>query len=302
MIGIDTENILLSDGDTFSFKVFMSEDDFIITAPKVGTRFMLQLFKKNEVDFNIKSKIHSISDLKSKTNKIKTSGEYDIEYDREVYENAIIEEWDKIIDKTSKKNIVVLYRHPIERFKSAVIQDFAGALSENRYNGLFFQKELLISDGGFSEQQAMQFLTQFCHSLYENTGMGLQGNDEYLKMYDEMKPLFEYMLEVYLKHTVIHGTHHYSDYLNVFYTLKNIGVFKDIKFINIDTKGVLEDYFKDILEGSTNIPQKFSNNLNGKKILDDILIKNNLIQKRLHSKLKDDLIIYSVLNTKFDAI
>lgn len=302
MIGIDTENILLSGGNTFSFKVFMSEDDFIITAPKVGTRFMLQLFKKNEVNFNIKSKIHSISDLKSKTNKIKTSGEYDIEYDREVYENAIIEEWDKIIDKTSKKNIVILYRHPIERFKSAVIQDFAGALSENRFNGLFFQKELLISDGGFSEEQSMKFLTQFCHSLYENTGMQLHDNDEYLKMYDEMKPLFEYMLEVYLKHAVIHGTHHYSDYLNVFYTLKNIGVFKDVEFINIDTKGVLEDYFKDILGGSTNAPQKFSNNLNGKKILDDILIKNNLIQKRLHSKLKDDLIIYSVLNTKFDEI
>ena len=302
MIGIDTENILLSDGNAFSFKVFMSEDDFIITAPKVGTRFMLQLFKKNEVDFNIKSKIHSISDLKSKTNNVKTSGEYDIKYDREVYENAIIEEWDKIIDKTSKKNIVVLYRHPIERFKSAVIQDFAGALGENRFNGIFFQKELLISDGGFSEQQAMKFLTQFCHSLYENTGMKLHDNDEYLKMYDEMKPLFEYMLEVYLKHAVIYGTHHYSDYLNVFYTLKNIGVFKDIEFINIDTKGVLEDYFKDILGGSTNAPQKFSNNLNGKKILDDILIKNNLIQKRLHSKLKDDLIIYSVLNTKIDGL
>ena len=147
MIGIENTSFLLGRGSHFSFKAFMDEENFVITAPKVGSRFMLQVFEKNEVDFRLPSKIYSVKDLEVNENKVKTTGKYQLDYDVEVYEKSLITEWNKIINGTSKKNVVLLYRHPIERFKTAIVQDFASSINENKYDNLFYLIELLLQGG-----------------------------------------------------------------------------------------------------------------------------------------------------------
>lgn len=301
MIGIQNKGIILGKNAFFSFKVFMDNENFVITAPKVGSRFLLQVFEKNEVDFKLPCHIHSITDLKVKNSQVTTTGEYELDYDVEVYEQSIKNEWNKIIDGKSTKNLVLLYRHPIERFKSAIIQDFAGSITEGRYDNFFYIKELLMNNG-FSEEIAMMFITQFGPILSNNTGMTQHQDNAYQQLYIQIEDAFKYLLKVYTSHAVKNGTHHYSDYLSVFDVLDKLGIVKYGTCINLDSKGDLENYFKSYIERKANVPIPHSNAKNGKDLVTKLFEENRFLRENLHKHLKEDLVIYSILNSKIDGL
>lgn len=301
MIGLENKCFLLAKGVHFSFKAFMDEENFVVCAPKVGSRFMLQVFEKNEVDFKLPSKIFSVKDLEVDFNKVQTTGEYQLDYDVEVYENSLINEWNKIINGTSKKNFVLLYRHPIERFKTAIVQDFASSIIENRYNNLFFIKELFLKEG-FNEELVMMFIDEFAPQLALKTGMVTESSNNYTELYNQVYPLFKYLLKIYTTHATKHGTHHYSEYLSVFSILNNLGIIKNMISINLDLPGTIEEYFKHLIKNKANTPTPYSNANNGKKLVTEILEEAPFIRKNLHDYLKEDLKIYSILNTKIDGL
>ena len=301
MIGIENTSFLLGRGSHFSFKAFMDEENFVITAPKVGSRFMLQVFEKNEVDFRLPSKIYSVKDLEVNENKVKTTGKYQLDYDVEVYEKSLITEWNKIINGTSKKNVVLLYRHPIERFKTAIVQDFASSINENKYDNLFYLIELLLQ-GGFSEELVMCFLNEFAPLLKIKTGMQILEEKNYNKIYNKVKDLYQYLLKIYTIHASKHGTHHYSDYLSIIYTLMNLRIIKNVISINLDIKGDVENYFQHLTKNKAKTLIPYSNTTSGKELVGDILQENLFIQRSVHSLLKEDLKIYSILNTTIDGL
>ena len=301
MIGIQNKGIILGKNPFFSFKAFMDSENFVITAPKVGSRFLLQVFEKNEVNFKLPTHIHSISDLKVTSSQVITTGDYKLDYDVELYEQSLKNEWNKIIDGKSTKTLVFLYRHPIERFKSAIIQDFAGSITEGRYDNFFYIKELLVNKG-FSEENAMMFITQFGPILSNNTGMTVSQDNGYQQLYMEVEDAFKYLLKVYTSHAVKNGTHHYNDYLSVFDRLDRLGIVKYGICINLDTKGELEKYFKSYFEKRANVPQIHSNLKNGKHLIENLVSDNKFIREGLHKYLKEDLVIYSILNSKIDGL
>jgi len=301
MIGIENTGFLLGKGSHFSFKTFMDEENFVITAPKVGSRFMLQVFEKNEVDFHLPAKIYSVKDLEVTETRVKTTGEYQLDYDVEVYEKSLIQEWNKIINGTSKKNVVLLYRHPVERFKTAIVQDFAASINENRYNNIFYIKELLLQ-GGFSEELTMLFINDFTKLLERKTGMGFDPEKNYNRIYNQVEKLYKYLLKIYTIHAAKNGTHHYSEYLSIFYTLITLGIFKNVITINLDIKGNIEDYFEHLTKNKAKALIPYSNNENGKELVNDILQENSFIQSSVHNFLKEDLKIYSILNTSIDGL
>jgi hypothetical protein len=296
MIGIQNKGIILGKSPFFSFKAFMDSENFVITAPKVGSRFLLQVFEKNEVDFKLPTHIHSISDLKVTSSQVITTGDYKLHYDVELYEQSLKNEWNKIIDGKSTKTLVFLYRHPIERFKSAIIQDFAGSITEGRYDNFFYIKELLLNKG-FSEENAMMFISQFGPILSNNTGMTIRQDNSYQQLYMQVEDAFKYLLKVYTSHAVKNGTHHYNDYLSVFDTLDRLGIVKYGICINLDTK-----YFKSYFEKRANVPQIHSNLKNGKDLIENLVSDNAFIREGLHKYLKEDLVIYSILNSKIDGL
>lgn len=306
MIPINPSNIILSRHDYFNFKVFMDETNFVITAPKVGSRFLLYLFKKKDIDIKLPSRIHSAKDLETSADKLGIDSESldsdGIEYDFDLYVESVLEEWSKILKGESSKNLIILYRHPIERFKTAVIQDFAQSIIAEGGNGIIYLKELILNQG-FSEEQAMMFLTQFAPSLHSETGMEPSKNNNYYEMYNECEPIFQYILKVYLSHAVKYGTGHYNDYLSVFNTLVQTNIIKNPKYINLESKGELEKYFDYKIQklGPTK-PQIHSNKNLGKKVLDNILIENHYLRDTLHRFLKEDLVIYSILNTNINGL
>lgn len=301
MFPFSDKTILLAREESFTFNAHLNKNTFVISAPKVGSRYMEHLFKKQKVVLRINTRFSKKEDLKIKNFKsniddnIFLSGLH--KYDVELYENAVVEEWNNIIDKKSKKEFVVLYRNPFERFKAAIIQDFASAISFNSFNSNFFIKELLLKEG-FDDEEILLFLQDFAPILQSKT-MSASFNSKipFEMLYLEMEPMLEYLLKVFIKSAVLKNTHHYSNYISIIHSLDtNFNIFDNIKYINLDGDNEVENYFeKELLNGS---PTKHSNNFNGKALVEKIIKENNILKDSLMMLLNKDILTYSILSGK----
>ena len=82
----------------------------------------------------------------------------------------------------------------------------------------------------------------------------------------------------------------------------NLRIIKNVISINLDIKGDVENYFQHLTKNKAKTLIPYSNTTSGKELVGDILQENLFIQRSVHSLLKEDLKIYSILNTTIDGL
>ena len=294
--------IELTDQYEIGLNVYMKKNLFVICAPKVGSRFMEALWNINKTDVNLLPTfdINNIKSLHINQNNLAPLVEYDhnLEYDEEKYRDSIISEWNKIIDKKSKKKLIVLYRNPLERFKSAIVQDFA-ASQPNQHNNraqLFYTKELLINQK-FDAALIKVFLTEFMYLLEDNTSFPEVSNENFERIYKKCEELYNYLIKIYTYHAVTHGTPHYTDYISILHRLETeYNIFKNITYLNLDNNELSKFFVKEIKDNKKLDKSNFSNVNNGKQIVSDFIKNDTYLRKNLNNLLKVDLETYSILS------
>jgi hypothetical protein len=115
--------------------LFKNEKILLMTVPKIAHSWCKKIFLD---DKNIDSEFQiNINDFNiQKTNKLNSDN----------YDEEIINIWISLLDGNCKKDLIILYRNPIEHFISAFVQDwFTNDINNNIQYFNFFLESLSIS-------------------------------------------------------------------------------------------------------------------------------------------------------------
>ena len=262
----------------YSFNFSQTNKAFFINNPKVGSRYIIEAtsndtttFEINLLDKNIHFKWTSTVDFDSNSS----------------YLNEIYQDWDNIVNNTNKKDIVILYRDPLKRLVSAIIQDSLSLIETDKLS-LYSKFESF----GFSKND-IDLFDKWIHSVEHVNNLSIpMGNPT---IHEMMWYLYKIHIDNILKKDDFHATHASPHNLPLVNLLNSINIDKNkIKFIDIDeTPDELGNYLKSIeLKVPTN---KHSNNKMGKELVCDILL--NHTDYRLHNNLYGEIVGYDILKT-----
>lgn len=303
-----TEEIVLTDTYEVILNVYMNKNLFVICAPKVGSRFMESLWNIKKTDVTLPPTFNSnnLKSLHISLDNLAPIIEYDknLEYDEDKYRESLVSEWNKIIDKKSEKKLIVLYRNPIERFKSGIVQDFA-ATQPNQNNNraqLFYTKELLINNK-FDNELIQIFLTEFMYLLEDSTSFPEESDPDFERIYKKCEELYKYLLKIYTYHAVTLGTPHYTEYLSILHRLETeYNLFENITYLNLDNNELSKFFEKETKDNKELDKSKWTNINNGKQIVSDFIDNDTYLRKNLNHLLSIDLETYSILSAKSNGL
>ena len=269
-------------------KISTTPKAFFIYNPKVASRFLDHNLPKSGTFFNISNGELELLD-----------SDYTISELGHEYISEILQDWKNIIDHTNKKDIVILYRNPIERLFSGIVQD--------TWNLLSGHKALVYStliQSGFTNSDIDLLLRYYrevkpTSAEYDSTQSSIKF-DEY-DMDNSITRMVYRMYEIYIENLFsmanFENTHtcpHNIVLVSMLTTL-NIDTNK-IKFINIDcNKQELIQYLSSI---EVNIKPKdstHSNNSFGKWMVEEIISKINY--DRFFDLLKNEIYSYHILES-----
>jgi len=269
--------------DTYKFNLSQTPKAFFINNPKVASRYLCEVVRQNTTRFSLNlpdTELHwyENSDL------IKDSK----------YVDEIRTDWDNIVNNRNKKDIVILYRDPLKRFVSAIVQDTMGWLGMGQSRLLLYPA---LHTFGFTDSD----VDMLCH-WRESAHPSDYG---FVKRYSMdkdtssiplmMKCLYKIHLNNLLKRGDVESSHASSHCIPLLYLLNSINIDRNkIKFIDIDeTPDELGNYLKSI---EMNVPiNKHSNSILGPDLVYDILLSDG--DFRLRNALTAEYVAYNILKT-----
>lgn len=269
----------------FNIKFGLTDKCFFIYNLKIASRFLYDIA-------DIPSLVWDISG--SKLNIINYS-KHNHDQDFTEYVSNINEEWELIKDGNSKKDILILYRNPINRFITGIVQDTSGLF--NNPNG-FHLIHTLLESKGHSDRNLKYLPILFKKGPHNNY------YTEYIELQERiMKDLLDIYYESFVSNGNFESSHCNSHLLPLvsILTTTNIDLNK-VKMIDIDEEsGELEKYLKkiEIFKTPTNVPYDTtaSNNPQYKNYIRDKIIEDNQINKKLYDLLKGELYSYNILKS-----
>jgi len=207
-----------------------SQKALFLSTAKVGTRFLQRNLKPMVSFFDVDAQLKIVDSESISTKE----------------EIKIINDWNLIFEKKSKKDIIICYRDPYNRLLSAIIQDVIGNLASPYFNP--FLEEIFFSKGYTIEQMSV-----FYNQLNEIVKL----EDASVNMGEIVtnKPVFaemlKYIIKLYMRYYLNNPT--YNFYHNTIYLPFVVSLFLNpdidtnkIKLINIDdSKSILNQTLKD---------------------------------------------------------
>ena len=269
--------------NVYNFNFSQTKKAFFINNPKIASRYLCEVVGENTTRFWL-----DLPDTKLNyyNNKLITSDS--------LYVDEIETDWDNIINNTNKKDIVILYRDPLKRFVSAIVQDTMGMVGLPQSRILLYPT---LNSFGFSDSD-VDALCEWKESAHPSDYNFVQ---RYSMSKDEssiplmMKCLYKIHIDNLLKRSDVESSHASSHCIPLLYLLHSINIDRNkIKFIDIDeTPDALGDYLKSV---ELKVPKnKHSNNSLGTDIVCDILLSDG--DFRLRNALTAEIVAYRVLKT-----
>lgn len=178
-----------------SVKIYSTDDNIILTVPKVASTLLSSMYDDEYIggmkfDYNINIEEGTITPRDSNHNSLTTQTISDIQ---------------NIFTNKSEKNLIVLYRNPQDRLKSAIIQDFVSQIVDN---------------------ESADFLLSVLYKIF-NTPYHVQTFIRNNKHSFHLSSVETPEVEVFLEKSLIYfmdflskdgySNHHASEYLNYFY-------------------------------------------------------------------------------------
>jgi len=266
----------------YNFNFSHTPKVFFINNPKIASRYLTEVCNKNTTRFSV--------DFPSTDITYYSTGETD----NQSYVEEIFRDWDNIRNGTNKKDIIILYRDPLKRLVSAIIQDSLGMIGTDSKKPLLYSTFKLL---GFSESDVDLLLKWhiMAHpSDFDFVKRYSMTNDDTI-IPSMMKHVYRIYIENFLKRSDWQATHASPHTLPLVYLLNSVKFdMNKVKFIDLDESPYkLEEYLKTI---EIKVPKnKHSNNMLGPQMVYDILL--NECDYELRNVLHGELIGYNILKS-----
>lgn len=257
------------------FRVWNTKKVIIISNPKIASSFLDRTIYENESE-----KIENIFTFQD---------DLTLSYNKNFNETDKID-FEKIFSNQNKKDILVLYRNPFEKYLSGVVQDFTTTL-------LFasFQVDFLI-DGIFQNEKfdASEFL-KIPLSKKRDYIESIGKNEKYLYY-------FKFLLQKYFYYTMENNieTVHTQKNLLGLYTFINHMIVDKNKMYLLDIDSINESFLKNYIETKYELFPKQIQIKNSQKPLKEVLlqvIKEHNLQNKLENYLKDEMFFYNLIKS-----
>jgi hypothetical protein len=219
------------------FTFYSSEKLILITYNKVATSYSCEFFRDTESN-NYEIPIQVDSDYNVVHKSIITEIDKYYKMKQVDISEKFNQEWKSILDKTTKKDILILYRNPFNYTLSGIVQEFGISIQS------ILNKENI--DDFFSKSFFEKYIyeNELFELLKHNNFFEVTDNSEIFQIYKEL--LIKY---IELESSFLIGKHHtkpYLIYLYLFLLKSNIDTNK-LKILDIDDnriklKSVFESY------------------------------------------------------------
>lgn len=264
--------------------ILNSTDKFLfITVEKVASRFTTRLCGSSRVDVVF---LDSTFDRMEFNKKGKASND--------ILERTI-KDFEDFLSKTIKKNVIFLYRDPLNRIESGIIQDaFSLFYSINDYDINSVYRRMLIKNITSNYPNQKKIMKSVIDIAQEDV------SDLKLKDVDhDVKKILKDILEIYIsKSNSIGNSGHTQNYLYSYFILLNK---------NIDTNKVIlcdiddTDSFNKMIEQfnieSDGILKSEESHQIRKDILREVLHENPSMESLVNSVITEETIFYDILKS-----
>ena len=265
----------------YNFGLSQNKSAFFITNPKIGSRYITHALGKDTTQFTIKLPSGELEPYVGDTSDLK-------------YIHDISTDWANILNKSIKKDIVVLYRDPLKRLVSAIIQDSLHLLETGEAIAVLYDAFL---EKGYSESD-IDNLINWKLSAHPSDSEFVERYDMDIDMSNIPKMIYE-VYKLYINNLFrredIETTHAKSHNLPLVVLLNCINMdTSKIKFIDLDnTPNEFENYLTSI--GMDFPKNKHSNNIFGKDMVYNLL--KTTTNYRLRDALKGEMMAYTILQS-----
>jgi len=262
--------------------IFQNDNSIFITTIKIGCRFISNTLKKPYYNHTINSSSGPFTLSNMDESLLNEFNKNEVDVDN--YMETIKKDWNSILNKTSKKDIVILYRNPYKRFLSAIIQD-AELIFD--WNVFIYLKSLLLNLGYSAKD--IDYLHKF-----KNGNMIDKSIDA-----DELKKMLYIVYKIFIDDMILNGANGYhsgttfSSYMNpISYLLtSDIIDINKVKLFNLDDgSDGISNYLKSI--ESTPSLNRYSHS-NKIDIVESILEEQT--SEKIDYLIKDEILGYSIL-------
>ena len=270
--------------DIQRLNIFENEKIVLLTVPKIAHSWCINNFLGKGTDINSEFSINQY------TFEI-TDVDYNDNQREDDYFKKINDIWSLILDKKEKRDLVILYRNPMEHFLSAFMQDYSNNFVPNSTNQQPYW-EFFID----SLQVPSVIRSQF---LSDVTNTGKFDFDIILKYPDISKQIMIVNLDYYLKQGVFETGHYrmWLSFINKLITSDQIDRNK-IKFVDI-YDAPLEFQLKNVMSFKTKSAYDFSGYTWSFNFLKNIIDNNVRYYETISSFLKYEFLYYNEIKLKY---
>lgn len=264
--------------------ILNSTDKFLfITVEKVASRFTTRLCGSSRVDVVF---LDSTFDRMEFNKKGKASND--------ILERTI-KDFEDFLSKTIKKNVIFLYRDPLNRIESGIIQDaFSLFYSINDYDINSVYRRMLIKNITSNYPNQKKIMKSVIDIAQEDV------SDLKLKDVDhDVKKILKDILEIYIsKSNSIGNSGHTQNYLYSYFILlnKNIDTNKVI-LCDIDDKDSFNKMIEQFNIESDGILKSEESHQIRKDILREVLHENPSMESLVNSVITEETIFYDILKS-----
>lgn len=274
------------------FRIYSTDKVAVICTSKVASRYLSGVFKD----------IGGYENNRKCSNEFHVNDSMEIEHEKNLEpctELSAYDEINLILNKKSKKDIIFLYRNPMDRIKTGLVQDFKGIF--NASHSSIYQMWLLISSALDIDRNNINEIQPYI-DFFNKMPDGHKTVSEFLEdgvFYDNVKKLLESYIEYNMKYE-FNRTTHVSNYLDKLYCLVfNSGAdTRKIKLVNIDAGPyLLQQTLLPYFEGFEDVFETVNKQSNNVfiKMVNEILNENQRYEKQLLEYVSSDILFYNLL-------
>ena len=261
--------------DTLNLRFFSSDKLILITSNKVASRYVSSFFEKaSPTNYGTLLNVDSDFNLIS----VDTQNAYETYYTFDKFSaiQKTQEEWESIMTKKNKKDVLFLYRDPYERTLSGIVQEFIISIEYIKHT---FIAKLFI-------EEHMNSSPSLYYRFKNGSLFGASESDK-LDATDEIYKLYESFLINYIEFesSNLIKKHHIRPYLIYLYDfIKNSNIdLNKLYLFNIDDSDIdlKETLLKYELTRNSQLTEKFSMGSNSlfkdilKNIIDQAFLNNS---------------------------
>ena len=275
----------------YRVKIAITPRAFFIYNAKIASRFLDFNLPKPGVFFEVLP-----TSLKLEESQLNVEEDLGREYISQIHRD-----WENIVNQTSEKRLTIIYRNPIERLITAIVQDTWYLLETHRNHPLLYSS---LTQSGFTTSDIDKLTDYYTKSSPGRSSSRRDDNFVEIDMNDmtqTIPKMIYHLYNMYIDNLFKRGgfeSGHVSSHNLQLVTIletKKLNI-DEIKFINLDNRdNSLAEYLSTIEIPTSSDSYQNSNSIFGKHIVEEMIYKVN--PDVLHDIFSGEIYSYHILES-----